>query len=145
MRPALICIVLVFLCPMLLHAQDIEYPHPLKPGKNFKGSAAVDTLFWVLKSTQYNNCLRNTLDLKTSKSLNEALTLKADKLEQVVAKKDSTITDLTQGYNRYKNMWEETDRKLEEQEIKVLKLKRAAFISGFAGIGLGLLIGVLAF
>ncbi|MFQ5709555.1 MAG: hypothetical protein ACE5HO_19025 [bacterium] len=125
--------------------KDEDYPYPLNPGKSFRAPAHIDTLFWVLKSQQFDKFLRNTSELKNVKKQVNVLETKTTKLEQVIAKKDSTINDLNTGYERYKTKWEETQMKLEDDEVKILKLKRATFITGFAGIGVGLLIGALVF
>lgn len=143
MKRTFIAALLVWLTPLLAQGQDLEFPHSLKPGKSFKGSAEVDTLFWVLKSRQYDRCIENSLALEKSEEMIGLLETKSMNLEEVISRKDSTIADLQGGYNRYKNLWEQCDVELEKSEIKVLKLRRATFLTGIVGIAAGILVGAL--
>ena len=128
--------------PILAQGQEKEYPYPLKPGERFRGSAEVDSLFWVLKSSQYNKAISDLENYKTSVDLLET---KAGKLEEIIANKDSTISDFKIEKDRLVKKWEETHMKLEDSEVKVLKLKRWTLFSGLIGIGAGVVLGALVF
>lgn len=138
-------VLVLFVLPCVAFCQNIEFPHPLEPGQRFTTPTNMDTLFWVLKSSQYDKALNNAAELENSKETTRTLELKTNSLQEIIAKKDSTISDLNEGFERYKNLWEETDRKLEDSEVRVLKLRRATFLSGILGIGAGIAIGALAF
>ena len=75
----------------------------------------------------------------------ELLDLKSTKLQQVVAMKDSTITDYRTGYDRYRIKWEGVHEELEEAEVQILKLRRWTLFSGVLGVGAGVLLGALVF
>jgi len=141
MKPVIFTILMLTL-PVLVPGQEIEFPYPLKPGERFRGSAEVDSLFWVLKSSQYNKAIS---DLENYKASVEILETKAGKLEEIIANKDSTISDYKFEKDRLVKKWEETHMKLEDSEVKVLKLKRWTLFSGVLGVGAGVLLGVLVF
>lgn len=143
MKKFLFIVVMMVSAPCLLHSQT-EYPHPLEPGKNFKASAAVDTLFWVLKSGQYDKCLQNSLELKNTQKIVSLRDEEIQKLNSIITEKSGIVEELRGGYEKYKKDWEECDIELEKQEVKVLKLKRAVFITGAAGILVGILVGAVA-
>ena len=141
MRPVIFTILMLTL-PILAQGQEIEFPHPLKPGERFRGSAEVDSLFWVLKSSQYNKAISDVENFKTSVDLLET---KVGKLEETIVNKDSTISDFKVEKDRLVKKWEETHIKLEDSEVKVLKLKRWTLFSGVLGVGAGVLLGALVF
>ncbi len=141
MKPVIITILMLML-PVLAQGQEIEFPYPLKPGERFRGSAEVDSLFWVLKSSQYDKAISNLENYKKSV---EILETKVGKLEEIIANKDSTISDFKIEKDRLVKKWEETHMKLEDSEVKVLKLKRWTLFSGVLGVGAGVLLGVLVF
>ena len=141
MKPVIFTILMLTL-PVLAQGQEIEFPYPLKPGERFRGSAEVDSLFWVLKSSQYNKAISNLENYKKSV---EILETKAGKLEEIIANKDSTISDFKVEKDRLVKKWEETHMKLEDSEVKVLKLKKWTLFSGVLGVGAGVLLGVLVF
>lgn len=141
MKPVIFTILMLTL-PVLAQGQEIEFPYPLKPGERFRGSAEVDSLFWVLKSSQYNKAIS---DLENYKKSVEILETKAGKLEEIIANKDSTISDFKVEKDRLVKKWEATHMKLEDSEVKVLKLKKWTLFSGVLGVGAGVLLGVLVF
>ena len=128
--------------PYSVQSQKVEYPYPLKPGERFRGSAEVDSLFWVLKSSQYDKAIS---DLENYKASVEILETKAAKLEEIIANKDSTISNFKVEKDRLVKKWEATHMKLEDSEVKVLKLKKWTLFSGVLGVGAGVLLGVLVF
>ncbi len=141
MKPVIITILMLML-PALAQGQEIEFPYPLKPGERFRGSAEVDSLFWVLKSSQYDKAISNLENYKKSV---EILETKVGKLEEIIANKDSTISDFKVEKDRLVKKWEATHMKLEDSEVKVLKLKKWTLFSGVLGVGAGVLLGVLVF
>ena len=141
MKPVIFTILMLTL-PVLAQGQEKEFPYPLKPGERFRGSAEVDSLFWVLKSSQYDKAISNLENYKKSV---EILETKAAKLEEIITNKDSTISDFKVEKDRLVKKWEETHMKLEDSEVKVLKLKRWTLFSGVLGVGAGILFGVLVF
>ena len=141
MKPVIFTILMLTL-PVLAQGQVTDFPYPLKPGERFRGSAEVDSLFWVLKSSQYNKAIS---DLENYKASVEILETKAGKLEEIIANKDSTISDFKVEKDRLVKKWEATHMKLEDSEVKVLKLKKWTLFSGVLGVGAGVLLGVLVF
>ena len=141
MKPVIFTILMLML-PVLAQGQEIEFPYPLKPGERFRGSAEVDSLFWVLKSSQYDKAISNLENYKKSV---EILETKVGKLEEIIANKDSTISDFKVEKDRLVKKWEATHMKLEDSEVKVLKLKKWTLFSGVLGVGAGVLLGVLVF
>ena len=141
MKPVIFTILMLTL-PVLAQGQEIEFPYPLKPGERFRGSAEVDSLFWVLKSSQYDKAISNLENYKKSV---EILETKVGKLEEIIANKDSTISDFKVEKDRLVKKWEATHMKLEDSEVKVLKLKKWTLFSGVLGVGAGVLLGVLVF
>ena len=140
MKPVIFTILMLTL-PVLAQGQEKEFPYPLKPGERFRGSAEVDSLFWVLKSSQYNKAISNLENYKKSV---EILETKAVKLEEIITNKDSTISDFKVEKDRLVKKWEETHMKLEDAKVKILKLKRWTIISGVIGVG-GVLLGIFVF
>ena len=145
---------------------EVEFPVPLRPGVTFTIPAGYDTLFWLLKNTQFekaqnvpkiaeidrmeNVLLKKKIDLLGQKVLKQQekislLELKIDKLdekngklgEQIgklneIIKEQDEIANLNyQGYIHYRDLWKETDLKLEKEEIKSLNRTRLAVL-GFA-------------
>ncbi len=141
MKPVIFTILMLTL-PVLAQGQEIEFPYPLKPGERFRGSAEVDSLFWVLKSSQYDKAISNLENYKKSV---EILETKVGKLEEIITNKDSTISNFKVEKDRLVKKWEATHMKLEDSEVKVLKLKKWTLFSGVLGVGAGVLLGVLVF
>ena len=71
--------------------------------------------------------------------------MKTSSLDEIIAKDDSTIAEFKIEKDRLFNKWEETNMKLEDSEVKVLKLKRWTLFSGGLGVGAGILLGTLVF
>lgn len=74
--------------------------------------------FWILRDSQYKNALKkkDSLDIARQEL---SLFNKKFELQKEIAKLQLSITDTVKfGYNHYKNLWKETDRKLEDAEIK---------------------------
>ena len=140
MKPVIFTILMLTL-PVLAQGQVTDFPYPLKPGELFRGSAEVDSLFWVLKSSQYDKTISNLENYKKSV---EILETKAGKLEEIIANKDSSISDFKVEKDRLVKKWEETHMKLEDAKVKILKLKRWTIISGVIGVG-GVLLGIFVF
>lgn len=136
MRSLVILTMVVLLAPNLVQGQEKEYPYPLKPGVRFRGSADVDTLFWVLKSSQYDKAISGLKEV-------ELLKLKTGKLEAILAKHDSTIAEFKIEKKRLLDKWNEQNKNLEDKEVQVLKLRRWTIFSGLIGIGAGFILGAL--
>lgn len=131
-------IVALLLLPALASAQDPpRFPQPLRPGETFRASAAIDTLFWVMKSAQFTRALAIGKELELANETIATLQQKSTLQDSVITEKDGIITELREGYDRYKTKWEECDIKLEEEEIKVVKLRRSRIIFGVAGLAIG--------
>lgn len=141
--PVLLCIFLII--PVMLHGQDRKFPVTLKPGEQFVGRSVEDTLFHVLKDRQLRVAIAKDDSLQLSKQRIKLLEFKSSKLQQRIAMKDSTITDYRTGYDRYRIKWEGVHEKLEDEKVKVLKLRRWAVLSGIIGVGAGVLLGVVVF
>ena len=94
MRTLLIFILFTLSMPNSVKSQAKEYPYPLKPGEIFRASTTDDTLYWVMKSLQFDNAIRNSIAYEQSKDLFENLKVKANQLEEIVRVNAETIKDL---------------------------------------------------
>jgi len=142
MRYLLTLFCLFLFVPNLVQGQQKEYPRALKPNESF---TAVDSSFVVLTSSQYDKVLVKLLELVKADSLIENHELTRAYLDSIITLKDSTITDYRTGYDRYRIKWEGVHEKLEDEKVKVLKLRRWAVLSGIIGVGAGVLLGVVVF
>lgn len=142
MRSLIVTAIITLMTIGWADAQEKSYPLPVKAGQRFTGSASVDTLFWVLKSSQYDKAIS---DLKSFKASVEILEMKTGNLKAIIANKDSTIADFKVEKDRLAKKWEATNMKLEDKEVEVLKLRRWTIFSGIIGIGAGVVVGALVF
>lgn len=147
MRYLLTLVYLFLFIPSLAQGQQAStkktYPKNLKPNESF--TAAEDSSFVVLTSSQYDIVLVKLLELIKADSLIENHELTRAKLDSVIALKDNTIIDYRTGYDRYRIKWEGVHEKLEDERVKVLKLRRWTVLSGIIGVGAGVLLGVVVF
>jgi len=147
MRYLLTLVCLFLFVPNLVHGQQASakkaYPKDLKPNESF--TAAEDSSFVVLTSSQYDKVLVKLLQLIKADSLIENHEVTRAKLDSLIALKDSTIIDYRTGYDRYRIKWEGVHEELEDEKVKVLKLRRWTVLSGIIGVGAGVLLGVVVF
>ena len=98
-----------------------------------------DTL-WIIKQNMFNKMLQRGLD---NKLLEEELKLYLQKEISyhtiIDAYKRDTII-LSDLYHHYLSLWEATDKKLEDSEIKLVKEQRLKWNVGICGV----LVGVIA-
>ena len=146
MRYLLTLVCLFLFVPNLAQAQqkstEKEFPKALKPGSSF---TAKDSSFVVLGSMQYDKVLVKLLQLQKADTLIANHELTRAKLDSIIALRDSTIIDYMTGYNRYRIKWEGVHVELEDEKVRVLKLRRALFVTGIVSVGAGMLLGVLVF
>ena len=94
---------------------------------------------------QYDKVLVKLLQLQKADTLIANHELTRAKLDSIIALRDSTIIDYMTGYNRYRIKWEGVHVELEDEKVRVLKLRRALFVTGIVSVGAGMLLGVLVF
>ena len=145
MKNGWILLLLFCLLPFSAPAQEIVFPHPVKPGETFTAPDRIDTLFWVLKDSQYETAKNKAKELILADSIITILKKKNMKLCEIIVKKDSTISDLNIGYDRYKQKWLECDIELEKAEISIVGLKKSRLLFGIIGLAVGVAGGALLF
>lgn len=132
MRILLSCFFIALVSP--LFAQD--FPIDLVPGDTFQVQAQYDNLeverLWLLTDRQYKTALKKVLKYNINLEIEETLNKKIEILDQIIVEKDSIIALNRRGYIHYRDLWEETDRKLEEEEIRSSKNLRKGFYIGTA-------------
>ena len=141
MRPTLCLLALIPIAFSPAYGQGMKFPQPLHPGETITIPAGFDTLYWLLKNSQYNMAIQTAQKLEIADST--IVKFKANELnyKKVIAEKDSIVQAYKEGYDHYKVLWEETDVKLEKAEIKNLGLWRMAFTGFYIGTILTILAG----
>ena len=113
-------LMLMLVLPTLALAQSSQqYPFPIVGDgvTEFVFPASSDT-FWVFKHGQYLKALGNAEKLEISDSLLVLYKRKLDLNGDILQLRQSMIDSITFGYNHYKDLWRETDEKLEAAEIR---------------------------
>jgi len=121
-------------------AQEVKFPVPIYPGETFTVPIKYDTLFWLLKDSQYQTALAKAQKLVIADSTIKILRMKNDRLERIVAEKDSVLKITQEGYEHYKELWRQTDFKLEKAELKNI----GQFRAGLTGFYIGSLLTIIA-
>lgn len=147
-RPILARLTLVAACLTLAagatQAQTIRYPRVLAPLQSFTVPAGTDTVF-VISRAQMEAATVKAESLVLADSTITVLERKAALLGEIIGEQQGIIDVRTEAYTHYRDLWAETDRDLEEAEVKVDKYRRSrlrwALVSA-AVVGLtGFLIG----
>lgn len=120
-----------------LTAQD--YPKKMTEGED---------VYWILTENQFKNAVTKAKELQLAEEKTALLEEKIQQLEAVHTEEQSKSETSLEGYEHYKTLWEESDQKLEETELKVVSLKRSrlvvSIITGLAGfLGGALLVNSL--
>ncbi len=132
-----ILFIAVFFCAgKAAFAQETLFPKPVIPGDTFEVSAQGDTL-WVLKHSQYMRALSIAQKFAVTDSMLMLQEMKIQKLNAVIAEKDSIIELNKAGFERYRGLWEESDKKLEKTRIKLVKARRMTLIAALGSGALG--------
>lgn len=105
---------------LFAQATKSQYPKYILGGMTVRVPETLDTL-WVLKHSQYKKAIEiarlHELDTATIELLKRKFGLQ----QEVSAQKDSLIVLYKEGYFHYRDLWQETDEKLEEAEVKASK------------------------
>ncbi len=119
------------------HAQEIKYPYSIVgDGKEaFIFPAGTDT-FWVLKHSQYINAVANTEKLKLSEQQLKLTKQKMEIRSEILQLKTGIIDSVKWGYEHYKDLWLQTDKKLEDAEIEASR--------NWMYFGVGAILGIIA-
>ncbi len=137
-------IIFIWGSPVFSQNEQTDFPISVLPRQSFDVPANFDTL-WVLKNSQYKKAIKIALKLEIDSTLVVLLEQKHIKLWEIISAKDSIIVLTKEGYIHYRDLWEETDRALEEAEIKAASRWRFVTIGFYVGTILtGLTAGVLA-
>ncbi len=140
MRKSPIIILFLIFLAGASQAQEVKFPVPIYPGETFTVPMKYDTLFWLLKNSQYNNALEKARALAIADTMISTLKMKNSRLSQIIAEKDSLIKINQQGYEHYKELWRKTDHELEKAELKYI----GQFKAGLTGFYIGSLLTILA-
>lgn len=145
-KPLLACFILLLSLPAFAQNDaglNREFPFYLLPGEGLRVPAQFDTL-WIFNQKTYKNAVTKALQLEVADSLAKQHELKAAALEAVVVEKDTIIAMAREGYIHYRDLWEETDLKLEEAEVKNAKRWQVVFWGFVTGaVTTGLMVGLL--
>lgn len=117
-----------------------RFPIPLLPGDEFtiqEEYVINDSVFkvdqlWLLKNSQYKTALKIAKKQEIDSARVSLLAQQVAIHKQIGAEKDSIIALNRAGYLHYRDLWNETDRKLEEEEIKSARNFRWGFYVGAA-------------
>ena len=145
MRRASCVLALVVVLPALTslpssRAQDL-LPYHLPGGSTFTVPADYDTVT-IIPTRWYRRFAGNTLELKIADEMIDSLKVKQYVMEMIIAEQD-TITALTrEGYVHYRDLWLETDYKLESKEIEVEKWKSRFMWGTLLTLAAGTVLGV---
>jgi peptidoglycan hydrolase CwlO-like protein len=166
MNPKSLVVILFFSSALFAQDQTVSFPVPLRPGVTFTIPAQFDTLFWLLKNSQYEQARLSSQEAKTTGDLltkyearntllntkiqklqekiglleqkilklqekNGRMAQKTSKMNEIIKEQENLATLNYQGYTHYRDLWKETDLKLEKEEIKSLQRTRLAFL-GFS-------------
>ncbi|GAB4376155.1 MAG: hypothetical protein Kow0042_22150 [Calditrichia bacterium] len=116
------------LTPLLL----AQYPQQILPGQTRTITAAEDTL-WVIKKSEAIQAIKASRHLELADSMIVFLQLKCAKLDTLRAEYEKIAQLNREGYIHYRDLWEETDLKLEETEISLVRWKRRWFLTAIIG------------
>lgn len=118
-----------------LHAQ-VQFPVPVLPGERFTVPTNLDTL-WLLRNSQFKRAVKIAKKAEIDSATAALLEQKTVLLNEILVEKDSLIALNRKGYIHYRDLWEKTDRELEEVEVKNDKLKRSRMMFALVGAVLG--------
>ena len=107
----------------LAPAQIISYPILLGPREMFTAPADQDTVF-VLSRDQFSRAILAAESLGLADSTITVLETKAALLGKIITEQRGIIDVRSEAYSHYRDLWDETDRDLEEAEVRVDKLER---------------------
>lgn len=145
-RVLLTCFIVMLAIPVFAQRDpglNREFPFYLLPGESLRVPAEFDTL-WIFNQETYKNAVKKALQLEVADSLAKQFELKSAALEAVIVEKDTIISMSREGYIHYRDLWEATDRKLEEAEVKNAKRWQVVFWGFVTGaVTSGLLVGLL--
>jgi hypothetical protein len=129
----------------LAYAQETVFPIPVVPGEPVLDVPANFDTLWVLKHSQYKNCIKSVNELVFADSMYQLLDRKSILLQNIIANKDSIIRFNADAYARYVALWDKTDKQLEAVELENVSLRRQRLYFGLGGVVAGLLVGLLVF
>lgn len=136
-RNVILLFPMVFASLGMVHAQEL--PLPVYSGESFTVPANYDTV-WILKNSQYNRAIKIAMKQEIDSSSAALLEQKVILLNQIIAEQDSLITLNRQGYLHYRDLWQTTDLKLEEAEIKASHRWRWGTYGFYIGVGLSAIV-----
>jgi len=114
--------ILILFLGYQLSAQEEKsgYPFPVLGGETIQTPAGQDTL-WILKHSQYKNFIKESMKYELKNKEISLLKQKIGLKELLSAEKDSLIIIYKDGYGHYRQLWSETDKKLETARIQASK------------------------
>jgi hypothetical protein len=124
---------------LFAQGEESSFPFYVLGGERFTVPAKYDTV-WVLNHNQYKNAIKTAIKQDLDSTMAAILARKTQLLNEILAEKDSVIALNREGYLHYRDLWEETDLKLEEAEIKAAQRWRFGLYGFYIGVGLSAVI-----
>jgi hypothetical protein len=124
--------------PIVLHPGDsfeVQKEYLIKDANKDSVYKLTVTNLHLLRDRQLRNLLKMAKKQKADSAMASILEKQVNILKLIQTEKDSIITLNHEGYIHYRDLWEETDRKLEEEEIKNAKKFRWGVYVG-AGVSI---------
>ena len=130
----IICLVL-FVGNLFCQEKSTNYPIEVPGGSTIKLPDTQNT-FWIMKNSQYIRSLKIAGRQEIDSIEISLLIKKLELYDLLKAEKDTIVNFFKDGYVHYRDLWEDTSKKLEDAEIRASK--RWLFFES------GLILGALA-
>jgi len=133
---------LVFLIPLIYFStlsfaqnQELEFPFPLLPDQETITLPAFSDTIWIMTNNQFRKALIIAKKQEIDSTIAAILEYKIKLMDEIDAEKDSLIVLYQNSYFHYRDLWTETDLKLEKAEIKNAGRWKVAVGGFYVGIG----------
>jgi len=120
--------------------QEKKFPYPLLPDQDSITLPAFSDTVWILTKIQFDNFIKLALRHEIDSSLAFLQNQKVNLISRMCIEKDSLVTLNRKGYIHYRDLWTETDRKLERAEIENANKWKLGLYGFCVGVGLSSLL-----
>jgi len=143
-KTAVSFVMLLCFCAALTNAQPRETPFDVPPGESFTVPGDADSPpWWILNNGQYRKALADVKELEIAKKLITKQEEKIAEQNKIIEAQAVTVAELQKGYDHYKQLWAQSDKKLEDCKIeKVIFERNRILIPTITAVG-GILTGGL--
>lgn len=105
----------------------------IQPGETRRVTAQNETLM-VMPRSQVARALQHAMELGLADSAIILLEKKCSLLLQMVEQQNAMIQLQQEGYRHYRDLWTETDRKLETAELEAVKWRQRWMVTLLSGL-----------